>query len=87
MQHPELLQDYEKGKLQEIKSYIEIMKNIAKNPRHVQCFTAARYLYEILTGENKQPQTIVAIQNITAHNEQKFLEIVDAETLEQIKND
>lgn len=85
--NPDLLDSYERGKLDETKVYMEIMKSIAKNPFHVQRFAAAKYLYEILTGENKQPQTIVAIQNIHNQNQEKFIEILDAETIEKIKND
>lgn len=87
MVHPELNEEYERGKLVEIKSHLKSLKNIANNDTHIHHFQAAKYMYELLTGHGTGPTTQVNIQNVHNSNNEKLIEVLDVETIEAIKND
>lgn len=85
--HPELNDDYERGKLEEIKRHYSSMRSIATNPRHIQHFQAAKYMYELLTGHSTGPSTQINIQNVHQSQNEKMKEVLDVEVIEAIKND
>lgn len=73
---------------------LNIIKNIATdpNPENKQRLPAAKYIYELFSGNDRKGNTFVAIQNIApqyAKNENniKLLEALDAETIQAIEND
>jgi hypothetical protein len=89
--NPELEIIRSSTKLQIAADNLQIVKDIAANsdPDNKQRLNAAKYLYEMFSGyTSQQPQTMVAIQNIT-HRESnhKLLDILPADVIEAIDND
>lgn len=73
---------------------LDIITNVADDasPENHQRLQAARYLYELHSGNRKQNNTYIAIQNntpavIKQENNMKLIDALDAEVLEQISND
>lgn len=83
--HPELYTEYKAGETEWVLKCLDAMKDIVTNPEHKQQFVAAKYLYELYSGRSAAPNTVV-VNNYQDDN-RKFAEIVDAETLEKIKDD
>jgi hypothetical protein len=73
--------------------YLNTVKDIAADPDNKNQFGAAKYLYELFSG-NKSNQTTfnIAIQNnhpqaIRTESSLKLIENVDAEVIKEIAND
>src|SRR6202140_4402436 len=68
----EITQRFQTAKVDEMISHLNTIKSIANDsdPENKQRFSAAKYLYELLSGRKTQFNTLVAIQNVQApHND------------------
>lgn len=84
--HPELMAEYAKGETEIALKQLDTLKRIADNDEHPQQSTNARYLYELYTNRHQNNNITINMSRPKDDN-QKFLEIIDAETIERIKND
>lgn len=90
LQHPELNKLYRQGELDIAMKQLATLKDMADNPEHRNQFQAAKMLYEIYSGRQTGPSTVVVNQTINNSNldrNMKLLEVLDAETVEAIAND
>lgn len=86
MKYPDLMYEYKAGETEWSLKCLDAIKEIATNPDHKQQFVAAKYLYELYSNRQSGANVTINMQQPKDDN-QKFLEIVDAETVERIRND